>query len=77
MQDAQAAIKQELVALETEVSEHLANWTADAKTAYERAKQNWNAAADTMPQSLAHAAESLNQITTRLNAADAGVTAMW
>ncbi|MEU5847838.1 WXG100 family type VII secretion target [Saccharopolyspora shandongensis] len=77
MQDAGTAIKKELVDLDNEVTQHLNNWTADAKTAYGQAKDRWNAAADTMPVSLSHAAEKLADITRRLNAADASVTGMW
>ncbi|MEV0052196.1 WXG100 family type VII secretion target [Saccharopolyspora shandongensis] len=77
MQDAGTTIKKELVDLDNEVTQHLNNWTADAKTAYGHAKDRWNAAADTMPVSLSHAAEKLADITRRLNAADASVTGMW
>ncbi|TDD55135.1 WXG100 family type VII secretion target [Saccharopolyspora elongata] len=77
MQGAGDAIKTELGALDAEVTEYLNNWTADAKTAYARARDRWNAAADTMPVSLSHAAEKLADITRRLNAADDSVTGMW
>ncbi|SDY59720.1 WXG100 family type VII secretion target [Saccharopolyspora shandongensis] len=77
MQDAGTTIKKELGDLDAEVTEHLNNWTADAKTAYAAAKGRWDAAADTMPVSLSHAAEKLAEITRRLNAADDSVTGMW
>ncbi|MEV6230958.1 WXG100 family type VII secretion target [Saccharopolyspora shandongensis] len=71
------SIKKELVTLDAEVTQHLNNWAADAKLAYSKAKERWNAAADTMPVSLNHAAEKLDEITRRLNAADDSVTGMW
>ena len=48
--------------LESELQSTLADWTSDARDAYNVAKAKWDAAAAEMPQQAARAQSSLSQI---------------
>jgi uncharacterized protein YukE len=78
MMDAHSKIKTELGALEADLQASLKTWqTPTSKQQYELSKQRWNAAADTMPQSLQIASSSLDNITQRMNKTEDAVTDSW
>jgi len=78
MMDAHSKIKAELIALEADLQASLKTWqTPTSKQQYELAKQRWNAAADTMPQSLQIASTSLDNITHAMNKTEDAVTDSW
>ncbi|MEC3975222.1 WXG100 family type VII secretion target [Amycolatopsis sp. H20-H5] len=63
--------------LDGNVNKSLADWTSDARAAYQVSKQKWDDAAQKMPQSLQRAEVALNEISNGYLQVEHTGTNMW
>ena len=78
MMEANSLISKELFAMDADLRKFLSLWQSEqSKVAYEQRKQRWDSAAASMPESLRHASQTLENITSRLMRTEGTMVASW
>ncbi|MEX8033998.1 WXG100 family type VII secretion target [Microbacterium sp. 20-116] len=77
LRDTTASIERHLDDLDAAVAAGRAEWTGDARNAYDTAQRQWSDALDRMNASLADATSGMDAARSAFEAAEALVTRLW